>query len=128
MNEITLVESYEEDGREVNIYEYKGVEISENFFGEGEFSIGTAWYRSLEDATKAIDKSERIKQFTKEEKEFYESYNSRRICSILDNLCPMKEDCKNCELYKVKEAFNKKVKEDKEKYNALFTKKQTERE
>ena len=121
MNEITLVESYEEDGRDVNIYEYKGVEISENFFGEGEFSIGTAWYRSLEDATKAIDKSEKIKQFTKEEKEFYESYNARMFCSILDNLCPMKEDCKNCELYKVKEAFNKKVKEDKEKYNALFS-------
>ena len=121
MSETTLVESYEEDEREINVYIYKGVEIFENFFGEGEFSVGTTWYRSLEAAIEAIDKSERIKQFTKEEKEFYESYNSRRICSILDNLCPMKEDCKNCELYKVREVFYKRMEEERERYNALFS-------
>ena len=121
MSEIVLVESYEEDGRDINIYEYKGVEISENFFGEGEFSIGTAWYRSLEDATKAIDKSEKIKRFTKEEKEFYDDYNARMFCSILDNLCPIKEGCERCELYKVKEAFYKKMEEERERYNALFS-------
>ena len=55
-NELILVDFYEEDGREVEIYEYKGITICFNLFYEYEYTIDDWWYVSLEKAMEAIDK------------------------------------------------------------------------
>ena len=50
-----LIEIYEEDGREVEIYEYKGVRIYFNLNYEYEYTIDNWWYTSLENAMRVID-------------------------------------------------------------------------
>ena len=64
-----LIDFYEEDDREVEIYEYKGIKIWFNLFYEYEYTIDNWWYSSLKEAVKAIDKKElrNVKNITDEE-------------------------------------------------------------
>ena len=50
-----LIYFYEEDDREVEMYEYKGIKIWFNLFYEYEYTIDGWWYSSLEKAMEAID-------------------------------------------------------------------------
>ena len=54
-NEVKLIDYYEEDGREVEIYKYKGVIIYFNLYYEYEYTIDGYWYTSLDKAKEAID-------------------------------------------------------------------------
>ena len=54
--EVKLIDYYEEDNREVEVYEYKGVTIYYNLYYECEYSIDDYWYTSLDKAKDAIDK------------------------------------------------------------------------
>lgn len=53
--DLNLIDFYEEDGREVEIYEYKGVIISFNLYYEYEYLVDDYWYTSIEKAMEAID-------------------------------------------------------------------------
>lgn len=66
---LKLVDCYEEDGREVEIYEYKGVTICFNLYYENEFTIDDYWYTSLEKAKETIDKRIEIENERKNEPE-----------------------------------------------------------
>lgn len=50
---------FEEDGREYEIIPYKGYDIYYNYYYEDEFTVHFGdhdwWYRTLDDAKKAID-------------------------------------------------------------------------
>lgn len=54
--DLSLIEFYEEDGREVEVYEYKGVKIYFNLYYEYEYLVDDYWYTSIEKAMEAIDK------------------------------------------------------------------------
>lgn len=54
--DLSLIEFYEEDDREVEIYEYKGVKIYFNLYYEYEYLVDDYWYTSIEKAMEAIDK------------------------------------------------------------------------
>lgn len=83
-NTSKLIDFYEEDGREVEIYEYKGIKIYFNLFYEYEYTIDGWWYSSLEEAVKAIDKKElrSIKNITDEEIE--ENKKSKLATEIVE--------------------------------------------
>ena len=74
MKEYKFIKSYCEDGREINIYKYRNVEIYENFYGENEFSIDDEWYCSLEDAINDIDRDKRIESLLLSEKEYIKEF------------------------------------------------------
>ena len=120
MENLEFVESWEEDGREIDHYKYKGHDIFLNLYGEFEATIDDYWYTSLENACKSIDKREWYNSLDKNTLEFIEEYESRKFCSSLDGLCPYKEDCTNCSIKKAIEVANKIKENDKIKYNTII--------
>lgn len=120
MKNLEFVECWEEDGREIEHYKYKGEDIFLNLYGEYEVTFNDYWYSSIEKACESIDKKELYNSLDKDTLEFVNDYKSRKFCSSLDGLCPYKEDCNNCNIKKAIDIAKKIEKEDREKYNSIM--------
>ena len=51
----TITHDHEEDG-EYYIYEYRGIEITYNYYLEWEYVVDECWYASIEEAMRAVDR------------------------------------------------------------------------
>ena len=123
MEGLELINYWEEEGREIEHYKYKGYDIFLNLYGEYEASIDGYWYDSVESACRKINEREWYNSLDKDSLSFIKEYESRKFCSSLEDTCPYKEDCKNCSIKKAIEIAKKIGENDKIRYNDIISKK-----